>query len=374
VCGIRDCSPTSLATLLHQESLTPSSSRIATDVVSWLDDYITWLTTLAPCCFRNASDPTHYCASSSASLHAPECQRCYNLTQNGPRPTGDNFKKDLHAFLNSSCNSDCAVCGTGHISDVVLTADNQVSVSRFWSYHTVLENQADYIDTLKASRTIASTLETGTSLDIFAYSVFYIYFEQYLYIQQFSGTILTVCAVTVFVLCAVNLQNLLVALIIIANLAMNLIEMLGLMYAWGIALNAVSVSNLVLAMGVSVEYCVHFAVTWMEHDGSRDQRTRSAITTVGGSLYRGLEASILGIVWLGLSSSQVFVIYFFRMYLLMFFLSLFHSMMVLPMMLSLVGPNYDSHPILFWRQREGKKGSSHEQEAKNVHKSASEVP
>jgi len=136
---------------------------------------------------------------------------------------------------------------------------------------------------------------------------------------------------------------------------MNLVEMLGLMYAWGISLNAVSVSNLVLAIGVSVEYCVHFAVTWMEHTGSRDHRTRTAILTVGGSLYRGLEASILGIVWLGLSSVQVFIVYFFRMYIATFFLSLFHSMMVLPMMLSLVGPNHNAHPLFFWRQRETNK-------------------
>jgi len=160
---------------------------------------------------------------------------------------------------------------------------------------------------------------------------------------------------------------------------MNLVEMLGLMYAWDIALNAVSVSNLVLAIGVSVEYGVHFAVTWMEVHGTRDHRTRTAIATVGGSLYRGIEDSIVGIVWLALSSSQVFVVYFFRMYLIMFFLSLFHSMVVFPVMLSLLGPNQDSHPLFFWIQRKPapniELSSVHNVHdlAQNVRKSVSEI-
>jgi hypothetical protein len=59
-----------------------------------------------------------------------------------------------------------------------------VNSSRFRGYHTALATQADYINALKASSILTESLASQYNLPIFPYSVFYIFFEQYLYISN----------------------------------------------------------------------------------------------------------------------------------------------------------------------------------------------
>lgn len=53
------------------------------------------------------------------------------------------------------------------------------------TYHTILKTSADYIDAMKKARLIASNItETmhskGSNYHVFPYSVFYVFYEQYL--------------------------------------------------------------------------------------------------------------------------------------------------------------------------------------------------
>jgi Niemann-Pick C1 protein len=56
--------------------------------------------------------------------------------------------------------------------------------SRFRGFHTALATQQDYINALKAATTLTENLAEQFNLPIFPYSVFYIFFEQYLYISS----------------------------------------------------------------------------------------------------------------------------------------------------------------------------------------------
>ena len=47
------------------------------------------------------------------------------------------------------------------------------------------------------------------------------------------------------------------AFITVITLIMLLVDMFGVMYLWDISLNAVSLVNLVMAVGIGVEFCVH---------------------------------------------------------------------------------------------------------------------
>ena len=66
---------------------------------------------------------------------------------------------------------------------------------------------------------------------------------------------------------------------------MYLVNLGGLMYWWDITLNAVSLVNLVMAIGISVEFCAHitrsFAVNLGEDKISRAEKT---LTKMGSSV------------------------------------------------------------------------------------------
>ncbi len=72
-----------------------------------------------------------------------------------------------------------------------------------------------------------------------------------------------------------------------------------------------------MAIGISVEFCIHLTVAFMRTPGSRDSRIASALVSVGSSVVSGITLTkFSGVIVLAFASSEVFEIYYFRMYLL----------------------------------------------------------
>jgi Niemann-Pick C1 protein len=70
------------------------------------------------------------------------------------------------------------------------------------------------------------------------------------------------------------------SLIILLVIVMILVDMFGLMYWWRIQLNAVSLVNLVMAVGISVEFCSHMTRAFAVNVGE-DKVARARHVTVG---------------------------------------------------------------------------------------------
>ena len=104
----------------------------------------------------------------------------------------------------------------------------------------------------------------------------------------------------IFLLCVVLIRNLLASLLIVLVIAMILADILGVMALWGIYLNAVSVVNFVMAIGISVEFCIHIASSFMRTQGSRDYRVAVALVKVGSSVISGITLTkFSGVIVLG---------------------------------------------------------------------------
>ncbi len=66
------------------------------------------------------------------------------------------------------------------------------------------------------------------------------------------------------------------------------VDLLGVMVVWGIQLNAVSLVNLTMALGISVEFCAHLVHAFVVTPGSRPARTARALVEVGASVLSGI--------------------------------------------------------------------------------------
>ncbi|KAM4687373.1 NPC intracellular cholesterol transporter 1 [Discoglossus pictus] len=357
VCGGAGCNNNSLVQQVYSAAELDNYTRIGYAPSSWLDDYFDWVKPQSTCC-RVYNHTEQFC---NASVVNDTCARCRPYTPEGKkRPVGEDFMKFLPMFLSDNPNPNCAKGGhAAYSSAVSLLNDTQVGATYFMTYHTILNKSSDFIDALRKARIIAQNITDamdvpGKTYRVFPYSVFYVFYEQYLTIV--NDTIFNLClslAAIFFVAVILLGFELWSAVLMCITISMILINMFGVMWLWDISLNAVSLVNLVMCCGISVEFCSHVTRAFtVSTKGSRVQRAEDALAHMGSSVYSGItQTKFAGIVVLVFSKSQIFKVFYFRMYLAMVLLGATHGLIFLPVLLSYVGPQVNKAKVQAARER-----------------------
>ncbi|XP_039006972.1 NPC intracellular cholesterol transporter 1-like isoform X1 [Hibiscus syriacus] len=355
LCSINQCDSNSLLNEISRASLVPESSFIAKPAASWLDDFLVWLSPEAfGCCrkFTNGSycppdDQPPCCSPDGGSCGlggvCKDCTTCFRHADLvNDRPSTEQFREKLPWFLNALPSADCAKGGHGaYTSSVDLNGyeNGVIKASEFRTYHTPVNRQGDYVNALRAAREFSSRVSDSLKMQIFPYSVFYIFFEQYLDIWRIALTNIAIALGAIFIVCLVITSSLWISAIIVLVLVMIVVDLMGVMAILGIQLNAISVVNLIMSIGIAVEFCVHIANAFLVCNGNRDQRMKEALSTIGASVFSGITLTkLVGVVVLFFSRSELFVVYYFQMYLALVLVGFLHGLVFLPVVLSLMGP------------------------------------
>ncbi|CAG0894761.1 unnamed protein product [Darwinula stevensoni] len=347
ICGnVAGCSPVSLVSQVDSASLNSSITYIAKAPMTWIDDYLKWLET-SNCC---KMDPeTHdYCSQEDAFRNGCiDCNELYDF-----RPVNDTIYKFVENFLEDVPTTDCIVAGhAAYASAVKLNRNSQgkvtdIGATYFMTYHTILKTSHDFYTALEWSREISAnitkTLNEGqnTNYEVFPYSVFYVFYEQYLTmwpdVLRSLGISLIAIFVVTFVLLGLDLHS---AIMIVITIVMILINIGAVMYLWNITLNAVALVNLVMAVGISVEFCSHIVRDFaLSTQGDRVERARDALTHMGSSVLSGITLTKFGgIIVLAFAKSKIFQVFYFRMYLSIVLVGAAHGLIFLPVFLSYYG-------------------------------------
>lgn len=114
----------------------------------------------------------------------------------------------------------------------------------------------------------------------------------------------------------------------------------GIFGGFTIQINAISVVNLVICLGLAVEFVVHVVIKFRTSKQPSDwERVFEAMSTMGTSVFVGIVSTkLIGVIVLGFAASTLFRLYYFRMYILMVILGAFNGLCVMPVLLGLIAP------------------------------------
>ncbi|KAI0796762.1 multidrug efflux transporter AcrB transmembrane domain-containing protein [Abortiporus biennis] len=360
LCGrFTTCQDLSIANYLEAERQHKESSFISQPTASWIDDFFKWLDPAqSKCCRVRRRNSSQFCSGRESNRICRPClegrEPAWNITMEG-LPEGEEFMMYLKQWLESPTNEDCLLAGKASYGAALALDEDEENIvaSHFRTFHSPLKSQDDYINSFNAAHRIADEISQKTGTKVFPYSLHYVFFDQFAHIIGITQQILGLGLAAVLIVTALLLGSWRTGTIVTTVVAQTVLTVMGVMGIWGISLNAISLVNLVISLGIAVEFCAHVARAFMsagsglpiDHPAGqkeRDERMWTALVDVGPSVLSGITfTKFIGMCVLALTHSKILKIYYFRMWFTLIISGALHGLVLLPVVLSLAGgPGY----------------------------------
>jgi predicted RND superfamily exporter protein len=126
-------------------------------------------------------------------------------------------------------------------------------------------------------------------------------------------SIVAVFAIVLFVTGSIPVTFLVVLAVLLVDLFL-----MGLIHFWDLTFNTVVVVNIVIAIGLAVDYSAHISHTYllivppkgMTDSEKRTYKASKALSSMGSSVFHGGFSTFLAIMSLAPAKSYVFVVFF----------------------------------------------------------------
>lgn len=205
----------------------------------------------------------------------------------------------------------------------------------FGSYEAA-KNANENIDSMLSVRKVQ---DKYPQLDAMAFTTPYVFWEglRVVYEETVRNVIVTV--IVVYFVCMIFLGDIWAATLTTLSVCFVDICLFGFLHWIGLHMNTVTCINLLLALGLTVDYSAHLAHAYMHVGGAtKDERVRKAYDKIGVSIFNGGMTTFVAILALAGARTYVFDS-FFRCFVLIISFGLYFGLIVLPVMLSVIGPD-----------------------------------
>merc|ERR1719375_273191 len=174
-------------------------------------------------------------------------------------------------------------------------------------------------------------------LSAFPFFYGFIYFDGLAVMEKETITNVCIACACVFVVNLVMMADALAATLVLGMVGLTDICLLGYMAHWDLDFNSVTAVNLVLAVGLAVDYSAHLAHSFLIAPGNGEDRAKHAVDHIGASVFNGAFSTFLAVFPLALSKSFVFRV-FFKMWFMITIFGTYFGLVVLPLVLRFLSP------------------------------------
>ena len=107
------------------------------------------------------------------------------------------------------------------------------------------------------------------------------------------------------------LSNVIGCVEVLLSVVLTMLNVSGMMHFWGLTIETVSCTNLIICIGLCVDSAAHVTHEFMASAaGSRDARVQQALAHIGPAVLNGGVSTFLAFVLCANSNSHVFLTFF----------------------------------------------------------------
>ncbi|XP_052280398.1 protein patched homolog 3-like isoform X3 [Dreissena polymorpha] len=212
----------------------------------------------------------------------------------------------------------------------------QVTASYMQFVHAHQSSSAGDIDAMESVRNIVDNarLVNGTC---FSYGFKYLNNETNKVLKGELYRNLSLACVCVFLVTLLLIANLWTCILVFTCVLFTVVDVVGTLQFWDVTIDTASSILITLCVGLAVDYSAHVGHMFMTLLGTREERARATLASIGPAVLYGGLSTFLAFVLLANSRSYGFIL-FFRVFMTVVIFGLFHGLVYLPVILTWVGP------------------------------------
>ncbi|XP_011308362.1 patched domain-containing protein 3 isoform X2 [Fopius arisanus] len=221
--------------------------------------------------------------------------------------------------------------------DGIPISDYNITITKIGLQHVTIPTAHEREHAMESIREIIQSVNFSKGNEhsaIFAHDYVYWTANQIIGDELIRNLILEILAVSVVSM--LLLRDLWVSFWVICCVLFTLIDLLGSMYYVGLTIEISSSIMILLCAGLAVDYAAHVGLEFTRARGTRDERSISTLGLIGPAVFNGGLSTFLAFMLLGASRDYLFSS-FFKLFAAVVVFGLFHGLIFLPVILSLLG-------------------------------------
>ncbi|XP_032673753.1 patched domain-containing protein 3 [Odontomachus brunneus] len=220
-------------------------------------------------------------------------------------------------------------------------AKEKIVASRFLIQAVNVSGTNQEKDMVKELRGICDESPLNASV----FHPYFVFFDQFELVRPTSIQCMIFGALVMMFISFIFIPNILCCLWVAFCIVSIELGVAGYMALWGVNLDSISMINLIMCIGFSVDFTAHICYAYMSSKRTwPEDRMKDSLYSLGLPIVQGAASTILGLVALLLAGTYIFLV-FFKMVFLVIFIGAMHGLFLLPVLLSIFGPGAcTSHP------------------------------